>query len=83
MTAKQHHTNSKTRIGAEIRRAREAAGMTQKTLAPLVGIKQPYLSAIELGKHLPGTELLEKLAGAMDLELVIGRDTVAFVKPAE
>ncbi len=83
MTAKQHHTNSKTRIGAEIRRAREAAGMTQAILAGLVGIKQPYLSAIELGKHLPGTELLKRLAAALDSKLVIGRDMVAFVKLAK
>ena len=42
-----------TATGAEIRRARTAAGMSQQALADRLGVSQPQISAWESGRLLP------------------------------
>ena len=48
-------------FGRELKRIREAAGVSQKDLADAVGIKSPSLSQIESGKIGPSVETLYRL----------------------
>ncbi|MGW9630245.1 helix-turn-helix domain-containing protein [Agromyces sp. NPDC055520] len=47
-----------------VRRAREDAGISQRALAALAGVKQPNLAAIEAGTRKPSAELLARILGA-------------------
>jgi transcriptional regulator with XRE-family HTH domain len=75
------------RVGARIRREREAAGYTQASLAPLAGIDNTTLSKIESGKRGLDSLVLRRIARALDVPmdrffaaddigepLVLGRD---------
>jgi len=46
---------------------RLAAGFSQVQLAKLVGTSQPHLARIEQGKNDPGTEMIARIAKALDL----------------
>lgn len=45
-----------------LRAARKAAGLTQWQAAEKLEISQPRYAEIEMGKHPPGLELIERLA---------------------
>jgi len=47
-----------------VRRAREDAGLSQRALSALAGIKQPNLAAIESGARQPNAELLGRILRA-------------------
>lgn len=49
-------------LGAKLRVAREAAGLSQEAVAEQVGVSRPTLSAIEAGKTRIDSLLLERLA---------------------
>ena len=50
-----------TDAAALVRRAREDAGLSQRALATLAGIKQPNLAMIESGARVPSAELLARI----------------------
>ena len=50
------------RIGANLRRERRRAGMTQEELARRVGVTRQTIIAIESGKYAPSLPLAMKLA---------------------
>lgn len=52
-------------LGAQIRSARTAAGLTQVDLAKRAETTQPHLGAIERGAHEPTIDLLRRLAEAL------------------
>jgi transcriptional regulator with XRE-family HTH domain len=52
-------------VGGNIRRFREAGGLSQTDLADLVEVTQPAVSAWELGVAEPGLRTLRRLAGAL------------------
>lgn len=47
---------------------RLAAGLSQVQLAKLVGTSQPHLARIEQGKNDPGTDMIARIAKALDLK---------------
>ncbi|HEY5221506.1 MAG TPA: helix-turn-helix domain-containing protein [Microbacteriaceae bacterium] len=47
-----------------VRRAREDAGLSQRALATLAGVKQPNLAMIESGARVPSGELLSRILSA-------------------
>lgn len=51
---------------------RVAMKLTQTQLAKLVGVSQPVIARIESGDHSPTIETLDKLANALDIEIVLG-----------
>lgn len=53
-------------LGACIRRRRRAREMRQDELALDVGIKQPYVSAIEHGRRVPRINVLSSIAKALE-----------------
>ncbi len=58
-------------IASQLRRAREAKGLSQRALAERVGIAQGHLSRIENGTVDLQTSSLLQIARALDLELTL------------
>ena len=51
----------------QIRKRREAMGLSQSRLAHLIGIAEPNLSALELGKREPWPKVRRALAEALGI----------------
>lgn len=56
-------------IGFKIRERRKVLGLTQSNFAKTLGISGSYLNLIEANKRAVGGELLERIAGALDVEV--------------
>jgi transcriptional regulator with XRE-family HTH domain len=54
-------------IGREVRRAREAAGLSTRALARLSGISQPLVSKVERGVTAPSVATLYRIADALNV----------------
>ena len=54
-------------LGLFVREQRAAAHLSLRRLSELSGISNPYLSQIERGLRRPSAEILQQLAGALDL----------------
>jgi DNA-binding XRE family transcriptional regulator len=68
---RRHATIENSRnVGGEIGKLRKARGMTQAELARAAKILRPNLACIEVGKHRPTLETLERLAGALKVLVV-------------
>lgn len=52
-------------IGAAVRRARTAAGLSTRELAAKAGLSQPFVSTVENGLSLPSVATLYRLASAL------------------
>jgi len=68
-------------IGATIRTYRLQKGMSQGDIEKRTGLLRCYLSRVENGHTVPSLETLQKIAGALDLQLAeffsdetVGRD---------
>jgi transcriptional regulator with XRE-family HTH domain len=61
----------KTEIGQMIKAARVKAGLTQKQLSEKTGIAQPNIVALEAGRYNLTISTLEKIAKALNKDLVI------------
>ncbi|MGE0157971.1 MAG: multiprotein-bridging factor 1 family protein [Gemmatimonadales bacterium] len=57
--------------GALVRKAREAAGLSQRALAARAGTAQSVVARIELGRTAPTTDTLERLLHAAGSDLRI------------
>jgi transcriptional regulator with XRE-family HTH domain len=53
-------------LGDQIRRAREAAGLTQSQLAEKTSVKREHISNIELGKNSPAVKIVTDIARALN-----------------
>lgn len=62
-------------MGCEIRSHRKAAGLSQETLAKMIGSGQGYIHRAEVGKVSIGIGTLIKIADALDIEV---RDLIPF-----
>lgn len=56
-------------LGAEIRRARQARGLSQERLGFECGLSRNYLSMIELGQSSPTFEAVERICNALGLRV--------------
>jgi len=54
-------------VGDRIRQLRQAAGLRQRDLAEAAGTSQDHICDIERGNHLPGTDLLLRIAAALKI----------------
>jgi len=55
-------------IGANLKRCRREAGLTQEQLAHLSGLHPTYVSLLERGQRNPGFEIQVKLIGALGID---------------
>lgn len=56
------------RVGQNLRRAREAVGISQEDLADRAGLHRTYVSGVERGVRNPTVTVLEKLAKALKVK---------------
>ena len=59
----------RTRVGRAVQEARTARGLTQTELAQALGVSQPSVSAWEVGRALPSSEVLIRIADELGLDL--------------
>jgi transcriptional regulator with XRE-family HTH domain len=57
-------------VGQELRQERQEVGRTLADVAEEAGVSTQYLSEIERGRKEPSSEVLQAVAGALDLRLV-------------
>ena len=60
--------NIKLLFGRKIKEYRKKYQMTQAKLAELVNVDDKHISCIESGKNFPSSELIERLANALNVE---------------
>lgn len=53
-------------LGAEVRRLRKAAGLTQRELGDLAGYSRVYVTLVETGRDRPGQDFLRRLSNVLD-----------------
>jgi len=56
-------------LGQKIKELRDAADLSLRELAKILGVSAPFLSDVELGRRFPSEEVLAKLASALDVPL--------------
>lgn len=61
---------TRERLGSRIKELRKIRKLTQDKLAEAVGIEQKHLSRIEVGKSYPSLDTLEKIAVALNMEIM-------------
>ncbi|MGA7178144.1 MAG: helix-turn-helix transcriptional regulator [Thiobacillaceae bacterium] len=62
--------DTKKLVGARIKELRKQAGLTQEQLAELVGLDARHLSRLEVGRHFPSLDSLERIAQALNMPMV-------------
>jgi len=62
--------DTKKLVGARIKELRRRAGLTQEQLAEQVELDARHLSRLEVGRHFPSLQSLERIATALDVPLV-------------
>jgi ribosome-binding protein aMBF1 (putative translation factor) len=61
----------KRQFARDLKQAREARSISQTQLAELVGTKQPAIARLESGRVTPRIDLLQKIANALGMKLLI------------
>ena len=61
------NTSLKTQVGAKIARLRAETGISQASFALMVGVSRQYLIDIEGGKANATIDMLERIAGGLDI----------------
>ena len=62
--------DTKKLIGARIKELRRQSGLTQEKLAEAVGLDARHLSRLEVGRHFPSLDSLERISVALNVPLV-------------
>ena len=57
-----------------IKNKRKKLGLSQKQLAKLVGITQPFMNEIEHGKKSPSVEVLQKICQVLSIEMFCDKE---------
>ena len=61
----------KSSVAEQVKMARKQAGMTQETLAHIVGTKKSNISRLESGRYIPSFEFLSRIAQGLGKELEV------------
>jgi len=70
------NTQAGKRIGQRVKTLRKERGLTQAQLAKMSGVKRPNISRLEIGTHVPGILLIERLAESLQVktsDLIVDR----------
>lgn len=69
--ARYERSRSAILVGATVRVARQRVGISQRELARRTGTSQPAVARLERGQVSPTVVVLDRIARALDAELVI------------
>ncbi len=59
----------RVRIGLNVQEARRDKGLSQEELAHRADVHQTYLSGVERGRRNPSVTVLQRIAGALGLDI--------------
>jgi transcriptional regulator with XRE-family HTH domain len=62
-------TDTAKKLGLNIKRLREAKGMTQGDLCRKLDVDRAYMSNVESGKKNPTLATIERIASALDVSI--------------
>jgi len=62
-------TNIKDIFAYNLKLKRQKCGLTQAKLAEKVGVSTHHIAMIEIARHYPTLELVERIATALDIEI--------------
>ena len=62
--------NIKQRVGGKLKEIRLQKGFSQEKLASMSGLDRTYIPSIEKGERNVSITVLEKLATALDIEII-------------
>ena len=62
--------DDKEQLGLKIRSLRKSKKITQEKLSEIIGISPRQMVKIEMGQVYPSIEVLQKIAGALDVPIV-------------
>jgi transcriptional regulator with XRE-family HTH domain len=63
--------SARQEVAAQLRQVRRDQGMTQESLAELVGTKKSNISRLESGRYNPSLDFLVKVAGGLGKQIHI------------
>jgi len=69
------------RFGRNLYAARRRAGRSQEELAALCGLHRSSIGLVEHGRRLPRVDTLMKLAGALEVEVVVLLGGIEWLPP--
>ncbi len=72
--------DTKELLGLKVKEIRKSRKITQEKLSEIIGVDNGYISKLEVGQNFPSLGTLEKIANALDVELV---DFFRFSAPKE
>ena len=62
--------NTKELLGLKVKEIRRMRKITHEKLSEIIGVDNGYISKLEVGQNFPSIGTLEKIAKALDVELV-------------
>lgn len=65
---KENHS-ARQEVAEQLRQVRKSQGMTQESLAELVGTKKSNISRLESGRYNPSLDFLVKVAGGLGKQI--------------
>jgi DNA-binding XRE family transcriptional regulator len=80
-TPEREHHGLAPDLGAELRAARERAGLSLRQLAPRVGLLHGSLCLVEQGKRCPSLVVARDLVEVLELEPVLATRLLAAARP--
>lgn len=67
----KERSNASQEVAKQLRDVRKSQGMTQESLAELVGTKKANISRLESGRYNPSLDFLVKVAGGLGKQIQV------------
>lgn len=67
----KERSNASQEVAKQLRDVRKSQGMTQESLADLVGTKKSNISRLESGRYNPSIDFLVKVAGGLGKQIQV------------
>lgn len=67
----KERSNASREVAKQLRDVRKSQGMTQESLADLVGTKKSNISRLESGRYNPSIDFLVKVAGGLGKQIQV------------
>ncbi|MCI7106448.1 MAG: helix-turn-helix transcriptional regulator [Lachnospiraceae bacterium] len=67
----KENNSARQEVALQLRQVRKSQGMTQESLAELVGTKKSNISRLESGRYNPSLDFLVKVAGGLGKKIQV------------
>lgn len=69
MAGRKRNTSARETFAANVRATRKSRGLTQETLGELAQLHPTYVSSVERGERNVSIDTMERIAGALGVDL--------------